>query len=385
MKSDYIYFGEAGLTSTSANHVANMAKESVREIANELEAIGFYNATVCLLSGGTPQQAVVGCTRDRLGKVLPSLESIGEANALIAWLREAIKARERLLQEVRDTTLERYCREVLGGADVPTPDTNIDRWLKDRGESVPDINGDFPDVKIPIAYGTVANRIEKMCRKFGLTMPEKPMQEQPMTEDEYMATLSVKDRNRMLMLNAKAAAIGKYIHDDGPLTRERQKLRHAVSHPAETQDKGADTVVWRFEPSVSQGEVDGLFFRLAAEHRALQAELNGLLAERARAIEADKQQKAAAWQKDTEAYAREMSVLQDRLNAYMAAERKRMSELQAEYDQWSTAQKNRHQQLCADLEAWRLSESKRIASLGIIIPNELRPVFDRVNGLGRQE
>ena len=32
MKADYIYFGDSGLTSTSANHVANMAKESVRNI-----------------------------------------------------------------------------------------------------------------------------------------------------------------------------------------------------------------------------------------------------------------------------------------------------------------------------------------------------------------
>ena len=383
MKSDYIYFGGVGMTSASANHVANMAKESIREIQNDLDAVTFYNATVCLLSGGQPQQCAIGSKRQDLDKVQQSLLAIGEANALIAWLREAIKARERLLQEVKETTLEKYCKEVLGGANVPTPDTNIDRWMKDNGHQVPDINGMFPDVEVQLRYGEVPNRLHKMCKKLGLTMPEKPVNEEPMTEDDYMATLSVKDRNRMLMLNAKAAAIGKYIHEDGHLSKERQKLRHVVAYPTETKGEGADTVIYRLEPSVSQGEVDGLFFRLAAEHRALQAELNGLLAQRDRTIEADKQAKAAAWQEDSARYSREICELQDRLNAYMADERKRMSELQAEYDAWSTEQKNRHKQLSADLEAWKLAEAKRIADLGIIIPNELKAVYERVNGLGK--
>lgn len=383
MKSDYIYFGDAGMTSTSANHVANMAKESIKEVGNDLDAISFYNAWVGLLSGGKEQQAAVGSTRDDLDKVLPSLESIGEANALIAWLREAIKARERLLKEVKDTTLKKYCRDVLGGADVPTPDTSIEQWLQQRGLTMPDINGTFPDVKVQIAYPMEASRIHKMCKKFGLTMPDQPMQEEPLTQDEYMATLTVKDRNRILMLEAKAAVIGKFIHEDGHLDKERKKLRHCIAHPNETQGEGANMVLWRLEPSVSQGEVDGLFFRLAAEHRALQAELNGLLAERDRTIEADKQRKAAEYQTASADYSRQMSVLQDKLNAYMADERKRASELQAEYDAWSTEQKNRHKQLCADLEAWKLSEAKRIANLGIIIPNELRGVFDRINGLGK--
>jgi hypothetical protein len=383
MKSDNIYFGATGITSASANHVANMAKESISEIVNDLDAVSFYNATVCLLSGGNPQQAAIGSRREDIDKVQASLESIGEANALIAWLREAVKARERMLQEVKDMTLADYCRDVLGGADVPTPDTNVDQWMKDKGYVMPDINGDFPDVEKTVSFGIAVNRIDRMCRKFGLAKPKQPVQEPAMTEDDYMATLSVKDRNRMLMLNAKAAAIGKYIHPDGHLAKERRKLRHVVAYPAEMQGEGADTVVYRFEPSVSQGEADGLFFRLSAEHRALQAELNGLLAERDRTIEADKQRKAAAYQEATAAFSREMSVLQDRLNAYMAEERKRMSELHAEYSAWSTEQKNIHKQLCADMEAFKIAEAKRIAGLGIIIPNELRAVYDRVNGLGK--
>jgi hypothetical protein len=73
MKQDNIYFGEAGMTSASANHVANMAKESIREIQNDLDAVTFYNATVCLLSGGTPQQCAIGSKREVLDKCCSGL------------------------------------------------------------------------------------------------------------------------------------------------------------------------------------------------------------------------------------------------------------------------------------------------------------------------
>ena len=122
---------------------------------------------------------------------------------------------------------------------------------------------------------------------------------------------------------------------------------------------------------------------MAAEHRAIQAELNGLLAERDRTIEADKQKKAAEWQEAQAAYSREINSLQRKVEAYMTDERNRMGKYQVEFDAWSTEQQSRHKQLCADLEAWKLSEAKRIASLGIIIPNELLSIYERINGLGK--
>ncbi|MBR6128903.1 MAG: hypothetical protein IKQ07_04630 [Bacteroidaceae bacterium] len=383
MKSDYIYFDTVGLTSTSANHVANMAKESVRNTSNGLSAISFFNTTVSLLSGGTPQTSKLGSKREELDDILKSLEAIGEANALCAWLREAIKARERLLSEVKCMTLENYCKDILGGVEVPKQDTNIDDWMKKNGYTKPDINGEFPGVLRSPSYGMVESRLSLFCRKFGVEMPQSPVQEPAMTEDEYMSKLSVKDRNHFLMLEAKAATIGRFIHEDGALYNERERLRAIIAKPIATQGEGSNTLIYHFEPSVSIDEVEALFFRLSAEHRALQAELNGLLAERARTIEADKQEKAAAYQKASEEFARETSKLQDQLGSYMLDERKKMSQYQAEYDAWSTEQKNRHKQLCDDLMVWKLKEAERIASLGIVIPNELRDIYERVNGLGK--
>ena len=383
MKADYIYFGENGLTNTSANHVANMAKESIKNVASELEAISFYSMTVSLISGGTRQQAKIGSTREQLDGVLKSLETVGEANALIAWLREAIKARERLLTEVKDMTLETYCRDILGGVEIPQPDKNILYWIEVHGYTLPDVNGEFPGVNTNRIIGNAVSRIENYCKKFGLTMPSQPKKEEAMTEDQYMATLSVKDRNRILTLGAKASSIGKYIHENGHLYKERELFRQTLAHPIYKEGEGANMLLGRYEPSVAPDEVEALFFRLAAEHRAIQAELNGLLAERDRTIEADKQKKAAEWQEAQAAYSREINSLQRKVEAYMTDERNRMGKYQVEFDAWSTEQQSRHKQLCADLEAWKLSEAKRIASLGIIIPNELLSIYERINGLGK--
>lgn len=383
MKADYIYFGENGLTNTSANHVANMAKESIKNVASELEAISFYSMTVSLISGGTRQQAKIGSTREQLDGVLKSLETVGEANALIAWLREAIKARERLLTEVKDMTLETYCRDILGGVEIPQPDKNILYWIEVHGYTLPDVNGEFPGVNTNRIIGNAVSRIENYCKKFGLTMPSQPKKEEAMTEDQYMATLSVKDRNRILTLGAKASSIGKYIHENGHLYKERELFRQTLAHPIYKEGEGANMLLGRYEPSVTPDEVEALFFRLAAEHRAIQAELNGLLAERDRTIEADKQKKAAEWQEAQAAYSREINSLQRKVEAYMTDERNRMGKYQVEFDAWSTGQQSRHKQLCADLEAWKLSEAKRIASLGIIIPYELLSIYERINGLGK--
>lgn len=383
MKADYIYFGENGLTNTSANHVANMAKESIKNVASELEAISFYSMTVSLISGGTRQQAKIGSTREQLDGVLKSLETVGEANALIAWLREAIKARERLLTEVKDMTLETYCRDILGGVEIPQPDKNILYWIEVHGYTLPDVNGEFPGVNTNRIIGNAVSRIENYCKKFGLTMPSQPKKEEAMTEDQYMATLSVKDRNRILTLGAKASSIGKYIHENGHLYKERELFRQTLAHPIYKEGEGANMLLERYEPSVTPDEVEALFFRLAAEHRAIQAELNGLLAERDRTIEADKQKKAAEWQEAQAAYSREINSLQRKVEAYMTDERNRMGKYQVEFDAWSTEQQSRHKQLCADLEAWKLSEAKRIASLGIIIPYELLSIYERINGLGK--
>lgn len=45
-----VFFGEKGLTQTSANHLANIAKETVESNRQALDSVGFVNVNISLLS-----------------------------------------------------------------------------------------------------------------------------------------------------------------------------------------------------------------------------------------------------------------------------------------------------------------------------------------------
>ena len=113
MKKDMIFFATdgKGLTSTSANHIANLAKEMISETDTVLEEMTLYSTTVSLIGGDKPNVLNRGANDSDVESTITLLRRVAEAKSLIAWLREAIKAKERLLQELTDETLEEYAKE----------------------------------------------------------------------------------------------------------------------------------------------------------------------------------------------------------------------------------------------------------------------------------
>ena len=91
-----VFFAENGLTSTSANHIANLAKEAYQNLENELNSICFYTTKVSLLGTSTKEVLHYGNQLIDVTK----LDKIAELKSLIAWLREAIKAKEQLTRNV---------------------------------------------------------------------------------------------------------------------------------------------------------------------------------------------------------------------------------------------------------------------------------------------
>ena len=108
MKKDMIFFSTEGkgLTSTSANHIANLAKEMVREIETFVSGLTLYSTSVVLIGNDNVNIINEGDTAEALDKVKTQLHTIAKANSLIAWLREAIKAKERLQKEVEDLSID---------------------------------------------------------------------------------------------------------------------------------------------------------------------------------------------------------------------------------------------------------------------------------------
>ena len=220
------FFGEDGITSTSANHVANLAKEGVRKSYEYLSSIRCYTEKVGLLT--SDRQAVVreGWSSIQLKDCVLFLNQIVEANSLIAFLREAIKEKERRMKEA-------------------------EAWTDNRAM------GDFQ-----IRYGAF--------------MATRPVKEAYPTEESVRQKWSVGEQEKYLSLEAEASVIGKFIHEDGYLSRARIDLMNRVNNPARVDVNGSETVVYSYEPTVSVQEVDDLFSSLQSRYRQVQAEVNGM-------------------------------------------------------------------------------------------------------------
>lgn len=288
------FFGTDGLTSTSANHVANLAKEYVRSLNKELAKVRFTDVFVTIIGSDNKEQIGKGWNSEKIAGIEGKLQTVSDANSLIAWLREAIKARDAKFDTINNMILKDYC--------------------------------------IQFNYDT----------------PVQPIKRVAITREEYISTLSVNERGKMLALGAKAAVFGKYIHEDGGFSVVREELANRLLADTELKDSGRDTMIYKYVPTVSQEEVDNCYFQLQAVYRKAQAELNGYNHKIDDAVRQDAEQKSGEY---NVAYAEFMA---------------KTAELEKKF------------------EAYKVDELKRIAELRIVIPNDLQPIYNTIVNLGKK-
>ena len=100
-KVNEVFFGEHGLTSTSANHLANIAQEKIVSNEAKLKNLNFVTTTVDIVGSPENSGKVInkGYDETRLSEVRGLLSEIADMNAFCAWIREAIKAKETELND----------------------------------------------------------------------------------------------------------------------------------------------------------------------------------------------------------------------------------------------------------------------------------------------
>lgn len=130
--------------------------------------------------------------------------------------------------------------------------------------------------KNDLINGLQSVSLDDWCEEYGVEKPLSPVAPHVLTEQEYYASLPIKERNRYYQLEAVAAVIGKYIHPDGVLSDERKKLKDRIQHPHRVDGKGRDALIYTYEPSVSAEDVDNTFYELQKKHREVQARLNSI-------------------------------------------------------------------------------------------------------------
>lgn len=258
------FFGENGLTSTSANHYANLAREQARANINFLSNLQFYTESISVIgdtAGGVIRE---GATTASLPEIKAKVQQLGELNALIAFFNEAIKEKERLSKVAAD-------------------------WQDEQMR-------------------------DEFNRRHNELAERKPRRANYLTEDDVKNAWTVGEQEKYLTLQAQAAAIGKLIHEDGALSRARIDLMQKISAPRSVDVNGRDTIIHSYAPTVEQSEVDGLYFDLQSQHRSLQAELNGIKKKIQDSLEANKIEADAAyraelvkWNDEVRALDRELS------------------------------------------------------------------------------
>ena len=209
------FFGTEGLTSTSANHIANIAKEYYQSLEAELEATNFVKEEISIV-GSLERTEVNKGTPDILSVVDDYLNKITAAKALIAWLREAIKLKNQ--------------------------------WDKELNNYVSD---EYAKLEHPIYVSKV-------------------------TDLDVLGTWDIKDRERYLTLETECAVIGGYIHPSGSYSKSKKNLFDKLTKPVETSLQGRDTIIKYYTGVVSKEDVETKFFELQKRHRSVQAELNSL-------------------------------------------------------------------------------------------------------------
>lgn len=217
--------GKDGLTVTSANHLANIAKEMYESLESRLQSLKFYSRDYMLAVNGNTYRVENESEKADLDTLSETLKEVGALKSLIAYLREAIKAKTEM-----------------------------------------DTNESFEEHLAQLV-------------KEGRTDLVKPEGRPSVTFTDEFGKLSAEQKARYYTLEAKCATIGGFIHPDGAFSKARKDYFEHTKNPVKVDGKGQEAEINTFSSGFTAEEVDGTFFSLQKEYRAMQAELNRLKAE----------------------------------------------------------------------------------------------------------
>ena len=201
-----------------------MANVMVQDIKQHIMGLRLYEKSIRVIGDA---EVTVETVNNTLPEIAESVKRICKANALIAWLREAVKEREQAQKYVSDMSLDDWMKK-----------QGIEKPVSPEPPQMPRIN--FQDYKTILDTG-----------------------------------LSVKEYNRFVELNSALAVYGEMIHEKGLLTRQKSELARIMQNPTEVKESGRDTIITRYEAD-KPDVVDDIYTELQARYRKLQAEKNGI-------------------------------------------------------------------------------------------------------------
>lgn len=269
------FLGDNGLSSSSANYIANKAKEKYQDLESKLNNIRLYKKDIKLLSNNSDSTPIALETSKDIFNIIPSmLSEIAQLKSLIAICREGLKSKKDATFKIKNMSFPEWCRDIKS-----------------------------------------------------IEQPVCPDQENSLTEEEYYNSLSIKERNRYYCLETIVSVIGKYIHSDGEFSKARMKYLDNQQNPIMVEGRGNDTIIYTYSSTYTNEEIEDMFFKLQSKHREYQAELNGMKHACEIAIEKDYAEKHTTYLKKYAEYQKNLKELQDEWLDYIKTETNRIAAL----------------------------------------------------------
>lgn len=311
-----IFLGEHGVTSTSANYVANVAKEMIRSEQEALDNLDFVTTTITDDIQQTENGRISkrGNNAEELMQIPAKLERVVKMKMLIGWLREGIKAKEEMIEKVR----------------------------KMRDEEV----GRILHIMLPCLFNETRFLRVDFDENAGV---KTYLTKDAPSEEEYMKQLPEVEQRKIQLLQSRAAVMGKFIHEKGSFGMARKRAIECERNPLVVEKGGLanPTMFCSSQLEVSKEKIDEVYFALQNAYREVQQELNALL------FKAKEQ-----WRKECHRIEEDNKAIEE------------------EYD---IANRNYH----TAVRLWKEARVAEISDYKIIIPYELRELFDEVNRIGK--
>jgi len=312
-KKHHVFLSEKGLTQSEANHVTNLVTELLKGKDGIWNTTGPYNQSL-KIDGESVQMT----NYEKIDLVASSLYE-GQYNAITAWLREGIKAKDEALK-------------IIGRVDsnvFALDDDNVTH---------------FEQPQMP----SLASNKHKL-----------------LTEDDIIAEWSIQDRCEYYTLQSLAAGVGQKIHKGRPLSILREKLaRMSPNELKELPDgKGVKTFVITNSAVYTNEEVDNAYFELQEKHRGYEQRLNYLKAQIKNDLNTKNTEIRGLMQKES----------QDNHATYMSAKviyDNALKVIAQSRDQWNQ-----------EYEKRRLALTKYVSQLRIAIPAAVEPWLKEINEL----
>lgn len=262
------FFGTKGLTSTSANHIANLAKEFIQTQKTYLADLTFVGEN--RQAGGHTYITSCATPVEEFDKIIPILNKISKATQLIAWIREGLKEKQLAQNSI----------------------ISFEKWIEINNKVL-----DYPERK-----------------KY-------------LTEEDIIKTWDVNKYNAYITAQTYASVFGEVIHPNGVYSKARKELTSAISSPIEVLGEGRDITVITQVPAYTIDVVDQKFFELQKIQREHQAKYNQYQHEITNALDVDKATKDSEYSKLYEEYRRTSTQLQNEYTIWRNNEAKRLADL----------------------------------------------------------